>query len=65
MKMNSEKEAEKERQEEEQEPHLRWAVRSSSVMQAPRGDLSSGMLAVSSVLVLKRTCLTGCLWDRR
>lgn len=32
-------------------------------MQAPRGDLSSGMLAVSRVLLLKRTCLTGCLRD--
>lgn len=44
---------------------LRWAVRSSSVMQAPRGDLSSGMLAVTRVLVLKRTCLTGCLQPRQ
>lgn len=33
-------------------------------MQAPRGDLSSGMLAVTRVLVLKRTCLTGCLQQR-
>lgn len=44
---------------------LRWAVRSSSVMQAPRGDLSSGMLAVTRVLVLKRTFLTGCLQTRQ
>lgn len=44
---------------------LRWAVRSSSVMQAPRGDLSSGMLAVTRVLVLKCMCLTGCLQPRQ
>ncbi|TNN22176.1 hypothetical protein EYF80_067710 [Liparis tanakae] len=31
---------------------LRWAVRSSSVMQAPLGALSSGMLAVTRVLLL-------------
>lgn len=35
------------------------------MMQAPRGDLSSGMLAVTRVLVLKRTCLTGCLQPRQ
>lgn len=35
------------------------------MMQAPRGVLSSGMLAVTRVLVLKRTCLTGCLQQRQ
>lgn len=35
------------------------------MMQAPRGDLSSGMLAVTRLLMLKRTCLTGCLQPRQ
>lgn len=34
-------------------------------MHAPRGVLSSGMLAVSSVRLSKRTCLTGCLHNRQ
>lgn len=45
--------------------NLRWAVRSSSVMQAPRGDLSSGMLAVSRLLCWKWRCRTGCLQGER
>lgn len=43
---------------------LRWAVRSSSVMHAPLGNLSSGILAVTSLLPLKYMCLTGCLQQK-
>lgn len=42
--------------------YLRWAVRSSSVIQAPRGLFSSGTLAVTRVLVLNRMWRTGCLF---